>query len=185
MAKGIYKLTNNRTGEVYVGQSNNLYLREQQHRSDLASGTHHNKRMQQDYNRGDRFSFEVLEYVDGYKSDLDNREIAQIKNHNSFYAGYNQTPGGEYDKYKGRYQYGGGRKYIPPKSITKKTKKHKPMSKNMQSFGEVVAGLFLFALLLTGLMLLIPNPILILINLILWVFLIITMIIVKLMGYSL
>ena len=35
MAKGIYKLTNNRTGEVYVGQTNNLYYREKQHEEDL------------------------------------------------------------------------------------------------------------------------------------------------------
>lgn len=193
MAKGIYKLTNNRTGEVYVGQTNNLYYREKQHEEDLASGTHHNRRMQQDYNRGDRFSFEVLEYVDGSRNELHEREMAQIRNHNSFYAGYNQTPGGEYDQLKGSYQYGGGRKYTPPKRTAtrqrtntyKQTKTHKPMSDNMQKFGEITAGLFLFALLMTGLMFIIPNPILILINLILWVFLIIVMIIVKLMGYTL
>ena len=45
MAKGIYKITNNRTGEVYVGQTNNLYLRERQHMENLASGTHHNRRI--------------------------------------------------------------------------------------------------------------------------------------------
>lgn len=186
MAKGIYKLTNNRTGEVYIGQTSNLYLREKQHKTDLASGTHHNRRMQQDYNRGDRFSFEVLEYVDGYKRELNNREIAQIKKHNSFYAGYNQTPGGEYDRYKGSYQYGGGKKYIPPKrTINQKTNNYKPLSKNMQKFGDFIGGLFLLALLLTGLMLIIPIPPLMLINIILWIILIIIMIIVKLMGYTL
>lgn len=192
MAKGIYKLTNNRTGEVYVGQTNNLYYREKQHEEDLASGTHHNRRMQQDYNRGDRFSFEVLEYVYGPRNELHEREMAQIRNHNSFYAGYNQTPGGEYDQLKGSYQYGGGRKYTPPKRIATrqrtnnyKQNNYKPMSNNMQKFGEITAGLFLFALLLTGLMFIMPNPVLILINLILWVFLIIVMTIVKLMGYKL
>ena len=187
MAKGIYKLTNDRTGEVYVGQTNNLYFREQQHMEDLESGTHHNRRMQSDYNRGDTFSFEVLEYVDGSRNDLHEREKAQIRNHNSFYAGYNQTPGGEYDQLKGSYQYGGGRKYVAPKqTITtkQKTNNNKPMSGNMQKFGEFVAGLFLFALLWTGLVFLMPNPLLILIGLILWVFLLIVMAIIKLMGYS-
>lgn len=192
MAKGIYKLTNNRTGEVYVGQTNNLYYREKQHEEDLASGTHHNRRMQQDYNRGDRFSFEVLEYVDGSRNELHEREIAQIRNHNSFYAGYNQTPGGKYDQLKGSYQYGGGRKYIPPKRTTTrqrtnnyKQNNYKPMSENMQKFEEIIAGLFLFTLLLTGLSYIIQNIMLLLINLILWVFLIIVMVIIKLMGYNL
>lgn len=112
MVKGIYKITNNRTGEEYIGQTNNLYFREKRHMEDLANGTHHNRGMQEDYNRGDTFSFEVLEYVDGSREELYEREKAQIRNHNSFYAGYNQTPGGEYDQYKGRYQYGGGRKPV-------------------------------------------------------------------------
>lgn len=194
MAKGIYKLTNNRTGEVYVGQTNNLYYREKQHEEDLASGTHHNRRMQQDYNRGDRFSFEVLEYVDGSRNELHEREMAQIRNHNSFYAGYNQTPGGEYDQLKGSYQYGGGRKYTPPKRTTtrqrtnsyKQKNNYKPMSNTMQKFGEITAWLFLFAIVMTGLMFLIPNQLyLALFNIILWIFLIIVMIIVKLMGYTL
>lgn len=111
MAKGIYKITNNRTGETYIGQTNNLDHRKKQHAQDLASGTHHNRGMQQDYNRGDGFSFEVLEHVDGSRNKLHEREKAQIRNHNSFYAGYNQTPGGEYDQFKGNYQYGGGRKH--------------------------------------------------------------------------
>jgi len=78
MAKGIYKLTNKRTGKVYVGQTNNLARREKEHMSDLASGTHHNQRMQQDYNRGDRFSFQVLEHIEGTRDDLNRRENFQI-----------------------------------------------------------------------------------------------------------
>ena len=147
MAKGIYKITNERTGEVYVGQTNNLYFREQQHMENLASGTHHNRRMQQDYNRGDRFSFEVLEYVNGSRNELHQREQAQIRNHNSFYAGYNQTPGGEYDKYKGSYQYGGGKK--PIQFSTKNYSKNNSTSTNSDSSndGAICIGLiFVFIL---------------------------------------
>ena len=43
MAKGVYKITNDQTGEVYIGQTNNLYLREKQHMEDLASGSHPNR----------------------------------------------------------------------------------------------------------------------------------------------
>lgn len=133
MAKGIYKITNNRTGEVYVGQTNNLDYRKKQHEQDLASGTHHNRGMQQDYNRGDRFSFEVLEYIEGSRNELHEHEKAQIRNHNSFYAGYNQTPGGEYDQLRGYYQYGGGRKYgtyHSPRIVHRKTHKKENRENN-------------------------------------------------------
>ena len=139
MAKGIYKITNDRTGEVYIGQSNNMFLREEEHKIDLANGTHHNRGMQEDYNRGDTFSFEVLEYVDGSRNELHEREKVQIANHNSFYAGYNQTPGGEYDKYKGRYHYGGGRKVINyeplflEEDIKKRKKQNKKPKQNKKS----------------------------------------------------
>lgn len=96
MAKGIYKMTNNRTGKVYVGQSNNLTRRKQEHMSKLSKGTHHNKQMQQDFNRGNRFSFQVVEYVNGTRDDLNSREKSQIRNHNSFHGGYNRTSGGDY-----------------------------------------------------------------------------------------
>ena len=89
-------MTNNRTGKVYVGQSNNLTRRKQEHMSKLSKGTHHNKQMQQDFNRGDRFSFQVVEYVNGTRDDLNSREKSQIRNHNSFHGGYNRTSGGDY-----------------------------------------------------------------------------------------
>jgi len=143
MAKGVYKITNDQTGEVYIGQTNNLYLRKKQHMEDLSSGSHHNRRMQQDYNRGNTFSFEVLEYVNGSRNELYQREKAQIRNHNSFYAGYNQTPGGEYDKYKGRYQYGGGRKQVRKVSSNYNSR---PSSNKSDSsdLGCVFAAIFLF-----------------------------------------
>lgn len=135
MNKGIYKITNDRTGEVYIGQSNNMYRRYLQHMDDLANGTHHNRGMQSDFNKGDTFSFEILEFVDGSREDLHESEKYQIRKHNSFYAGYNQTPGGEYDKYKGQYHMGGGRKptykIISVKEANQRRKKqNKKESKN-------------------------------------------------------
>ena len=123
MVKGIYKITNNRTGEVYVGQSFNVFARRGKHFKELTLGTHHNKGLQEDHDRGDTFTFEVLEKMpEATREDLEEREIYYINKFNSFYEGYNQTPGGEYDKYKGRYEYGGGRlpfsKYAPIQLFT-------------------------------------------------------------------
>lgn len=113
MVKGIYKITNDRSGEVYVGQTQNLKARENRHFRELAHGKHHNSGMQDDYNRGDTFTFEVLEELpDATKADLKNQESHYINEFNSFREGYNQTPGGAMDQFQGRYEYGGGR--LPP-----------------------------------------------------------------------
>ena len=94
MVKGIYKITNDRTGEVYIGQSMNIDARKASHFEELENGTHHNRGMQEDYNLGDTFSFELLEEVNGTRKDLHECEMSYISDYNSFYAGYNQTPGG-------------------------------------------------------------------------------------------
>lgn len=118
MTAGIYRFINNRTGEVYVGQSTNIWIRRANHHKELTLGTHHNRGLQEDHNRGDTFTFEVLEKMpNATRKELEEREIFYINKFNSFYEGYNQTPGGEYDKYKGQYEYGGDRlpfhKYKP------------------------------------------------------------------------
>ena len=115
---GIYRFINNRTGEVYVGQSGNIWARRANHLKELKLEIHHNKGMQEDYDNGDTFTFEVLEKMpEATREELEEREIYYIEKFNSFYEGYNQTPGGEYDKYEGRYEYGGDRlpsyKYEP------------------------------------------------------------------------
>ena len=124
MAKGIYKLTNKRTGKVYVGQTNNLARREKEHMSDLASGTHHNQRMQQDYNRGDRFSFQVLEHIEGTRDDLNRRENFQIWKHNSFHNGYNQTRGGDYTQ--------SGQKYLNQRKYSRQSNDYRRRYKGKQ-----------------------------------------------------
>lgn len=116
--KGIYRFINNRTSEVYVGQSNNVWARRAGHYKELKMGTHHNKGLQEDHDHGDKFTFEIVEEMPhATRNELEEREIYYIEKFNSFYEGYNQTPGGEYDKYKGKYENGGDRlpyyKYKP------------------------------------------------------------------------
>lgn len=47
---GIYKITNTKNGKVYIGQTNNIDKRKEQHFSALDKGKHENKSMQADYN---------------------------------------------------------------------------------------------------------------------------------------
>ena len=111
--KGIYKLTNDRTGEVYIGQSQNLDSRVNRHFRELVKGEHHNSGIQKDHNRGDTFTFEVLkELPDASSADLKNMESHYVNKFNCFREGYNLTPGGAMDQFKGKYEYGGGR--LPP-----------------------------------------------------------------------
>lgn len=110
MVKGIYKITNNRSGEVYIGQSTDIESRKNTHFKELEQRKHHNSGMQNDYSSGDSFSFEILlEMPNATREELHDKEKYYISKYNSFWKGYNQTPGGEMDKYKGRYEYGGRR----------------------------------------------------------------------------
>ena len=43
---GIYKITNLSNGKIYIGQSQNIYTRRQQHFVALRNGSHENKEMQ-------------------------------------------------------------------------------------------------------------------------------------------
>ena len=55
----------------------------------MRNGRHYNSYIQQDYNRGHRFSFSVLEYCT--QSQLNQRKNYWIRQLNTFNHGYNQT----------------------------------------------------------------------------------------------
>lgn len=88
------------TGESYIGKSTNIENRIMYHFQDLEKNMHSNKGLQQDYNEGHKFTWEVLKEID-YGDKLDDDERAEIARYNTFYEGYNNTPGGGYDDYKG------------------------------------------------------------------------------------
>lgn len=98
MTQGIYKITNTKTGESYIGKSVNIEQRIKQHQNELRKGTHHNSDLQADYNRGARFTYEIIKRVYDL-NDLDAEERAEIARHDTFHHGYNQSPGGQYDGY--------------------------------------------------------------------------------------
>lgn len=64
---GIYQIRNLNNGRVYVGSAKLFSARQYKHVTTLRKGTHHNKFLQNDFNKcgEDSFIFEVLELVEG------------------------------------------------------------------------------------------------------------------------
>ena len=59
---GIYKITNQLNGKIYVGQSKNVYARKVEHFAALRRNKHPNQLMQKDWNKSNRgFRFDVIE----------------------------------------------------------------------------------------------------------------------------
>ena len=85
---GIYKITNNKNGKVYIGQSQNIYARKKQHFVALQNGNHENKGMQAEWRRDSKgFRWEVIEFCPLDK--LNEREKYWIEKYNSIEEGYN------------------------------------------------------------------------------------------------
>ena len=90
--KGIYKITNKITGEVYIGQSKNIYERWMQH-CRKCYGTEKDKfAIAIRYYGLENFSFEVKE-ICSTKDALDAREKYWIAYYDSYNKGYNSTAG--------------------------------------------------------------------------------------------
>lgn len=62
MRSGIYKITNNITGDFYIGSAINLYNREAVHFSTLKNNKHHNIYLQRSFNKHGilNFTFEII-----------------------------------------------------------------------------------------------------------------------------
>lgn len=93
---GIYKITNIVNNKCYIGQSNNVEKRIQQHK-DMLNNNCHNAHLQASYNKYgiENFTFELIEECP--VSDLCKRErywISFYRSNESEY-GYNLTSGGE------------------------------------------------------------------------------------------
>ena len=72
---GIYKILNKINGRVYIGSSKKLEKRLNRHKYELKKGVHHNKFLQNDFNKlGKDFSnieFSIIEYEDDYDKRLE------------------------------------------------------------------------------------------------------------------
>lgn len=92
----IYKIENNITGKVYIGQTYDDYeKRWNAHKRDAKRGTKKTKLVKDFVQYGiDTFTFSVLEEVYGYSGYyLDILETEYIKKYNSYYDGLNSNEG--------------------------------------------------------------------------------------------
>lgn len=94
---GIYKITNNINGKVYVGQSNDIHRRWNQHSSEYEQNRWSDKPLYKAFSKYglQNFTFSILEECS--LEDLDKREEYWIKKLNSLvhHNGYNIRSGGE------------------------------------------------------------------------------------------
>jgi DNA-binding HxlR family transcriptional regulator len=63
---GIFKITNNVNGKVFIGKGMNVKGRLNGQELQLKWGSHHNKALQEDWNKfgSDQFSFEIIDYLE-------------------------------------------------------------------------------------------------------------------------
>jgi group I intron endonuclease len=95
---GIYAIINNTNLNIYIGSSNNLRHRKNQHLSLLRNNNHFNKKLQNSWNKygEENFSFEIIEKC--YEKDLDEKESFWM----IFYGSYKSCKGYNLDKIKER-----------------------------------------------------------------------------------
>ena len=95
---GIYKITNNINGKVYIGQSINIKERWNDHIKSLNRKDSHSILLQRAWNKykQENFSFEILELCS--ENELDNVEVKYIEFYDSINNGYNIEPGGNKNK---------------------------------------------------------------------------------------
>ena len=93
---GIYKITNQITNKVYIGQSINIQYRWKQHKQQAKNNRKNNKLYQAMRKYGiENFLFEVIEQCKFSQQQLDNRQRYWIEYYNSYENGYNSTRGGQ------------------------------------------------------------------------------------------
>lgn len=92
ISKGIYKITNLKSGKVYIGSSSNIERRFSEHKRDLENNKHHSYKMQKDFNKQKNikdFTFDIIEELNGTKQELFRREQFYIDKYDAFNFGYN------------------------------------------------------------------------------------------------
>lgn len=94
MIKAIYKITNKKNNKVYIGQTIDVCNRWIEHKNNLNKGTHHSKRLLEDWITYGEDSFFIAEL---FKTEhYDDAEILMIARYNATNpdVGYNVSKGG-------------------------------------------------------------------------------------------
>lgn len=93
---GIYKITNQINGKIYIGQSIDIQQRWKQHKQQVKGIRSNNKLYQAMREYGiENFLFEIIEQCEFSQQELDERQRYWIKYYNSYENGYNSTRGGQ------------------------------------------------------------------------------------------
>lgn len=73
---GVYQILHKENGRRYIGSTGVFETRWPEHLRDLRGGTHHNKFLQNDFNKSgeDKFEFSIVELVSGTKKQREDRE---------------------------------------------------------------------------------------------------------------
>ena len=89
--QGIYEINNTRNNKRYIGSSNNIQRRKQEHEAALVAGEHNNYALQRDftYYGCEVFRFKILEIVEDKKK-LKKREYHYLHKY-TLSELYNQT----------------------------------------------------------------------------------------------
>lgn len=92
----VYKITNLKTNQYYIGVDSYFPKRLRQHQSMLCNNKHKNKHLQYSYNKYgiENFSFILLLSCKS-RDEMLQKEIQFIKEYNSLINGFNHTIGGE------------------------------------------------------------------------------------------
>lgn len=92
----IYKISNIKTGQNYIGQTINLKQRKTKHFSTLRNNSHENPKMQASWNKygEENFDFEYWSFPDITREELDKLECEYIEKYDGLTEGFNLVPGG-------------------------------------------------------------------------------------------
>jgi len=95
MNSGIYKITCNATNKMYIGSSINIQIRVGKHKKQLCKNTHHNKYLQNAWNKygEENFKFETIETVVKETEELSNLLEARENYWISYYNSSNNEIG--------------------------------------------------------------------------------------------
>lgn len=88
--RGIYKITNQVNGKVYIGRASNVFDRIDAHFGLLRVGDHHSSALQEDYDKFGLSEFTVNILETPTLDKIVSREAHLIRKYNSYEEGYNQ-----------------------------------------------------------------------------------------------
>lgn len=99
----IYKIENQINHKKYIGLTNNVARRRNQHFSDLKRQCHCNNFLQKEFNiyGAENFTFNIEFSGDISDYEIGEKEKEYIKKYDSYYNGYNQNEGGNFGSTNG------------------------------------------------------------------------------------